>query len=603
MSDHDHWRDAEQARTWLESRELDRRILSLLAHLPLADALLLSRLAGFQAETAVYHHLRHLQQSGLIAGVRLPLGPGSSPHRYHLTDLGLATLAFDWDCEPSVLATRYHLRRSDLLGLLPGIPQLAAAYEMLGALAAAHAGPPVLVAWERPWRRRYRRATAKTATSICLPAAVQLAWGGVCHSYVLVPDLGTVPVHVYRSVLNRLLVFRGTPGSDLPPLLVATGRDRIAGWDQLLDETRRARWERPIAAHVVDWADLHTRLQDIVQRNRGDGDRVPDMRRPANLPLLQRRRSGTPLPRLVGPPLDAATGACTAVIVTLSPAERALLDLVARHPFLTPDQLTSVTGWRVEKVRRRWNRLRAAELLRILTVEEVGKEAWNERAEASGAGLRLVAAQQGLTLAAAVRVHGLAGGGPEEPVGTREVLLRNLTHTAAADELFVGLYQIAREHAEVGGDDAVVVWQNAAACSRRHLRPDGYGTYRHHDRLHGFFLECDRGTMNRRDYFQKFAAYHDYAITRRFDRDYHGYPTILVVTTTNTAEERIATVVRRMSVGRNVKLPLLITTRWRLDDPSNGHGLLGRVWREPVRAFDERRFWLPAPRSEWHEKH
>jgi len=97
----------------------------------------------------------------------------------------------------------------------------------------------------------------------------------------------------------------------------------------------------------------------------------------------------------------------------------------------------------------------------------------------------------------------------------------------------------------------------------------------------GFFLEYDRGTMNRRDYFRKFAAYYDYAITRRFEWDYHGYPTILVVTSSNTAEERIASVVRHMANGRNLDLPLLLTTRWRVDHPSNRLGFLGPIWRAP----------------------
>jgi hypothetical protein len=162
------------------------------------------------------------------------------------------------------------------------------------------------------------------------------------------------------------------------------------------------------------------------------------------------------------------------------------------------------------------------------------------------------------------------------------------------DELFVSLYHTARQFAETGGDDAVVEWQNATACSRRHLRPDGYGIYHRNGRRFGFFLEFDRGTMNRRDYFQKLSAYYDYAITRRFERDYHGYPTILIVTTRNGAEERIARVARPAAVGRSVSLPILLTCRWRIDDPSNPHGLLGPIWREPDADFDERRFWLPA---------
>jgi len=59
---------------------------------------------------------------------------------------------------------------------------------------------------------------------------------------------------------------------------------------------------------------------------------------------------------------------------------------------------------------------------------------------------------------------------------------------------------------------------------------DGYGLYRAGGRLYGFLLEYDRGTMRARDYRRKFAAYYRYRDTGRFQRDYTGFPTILVVT-------------------------------------------------------------------------
>ena len=53
--------------------------------------------------------------------------------------------------------------------------------------------------------------------------------------------------------------------------------------------------------------------------------------------------------------------------------------------------------------------------------------------------LALLAAQEGLSLAAAVRANGLAGGGPERPAGARRALLRRLAHTVGADGVFVRL--------------------------------------------------------------------------------------------------------------------------------------------------------------------
>ena len=80
-------------------------------------------------------------------------------------------------------------------------------------------------------------------------------------------------------------------------------------------------------------------------------------------------------------------------------------------------------------------------------------------------------------------------------------------------------------------DDALLEWRNTVACSRRRMKP---GRVRHGPPkrgTHGFFLEYDRGTMSARDYAEKWAAYYDYRDSRAFERDYAGFPTILVVTT------------------------------------------------------------------------
>lgn len=204
-----------------------------------------------------------------------------------------------------------------------------------------------------------------------------------------------------------------------------------------------------------------------------------------------------------------------------------------------------------------------------------------------------------LPLAVAIRELGLAGGNPASPLGARRKLLQHLSHTRGVDALFVGLYRAARRFAARGSDDAVIEWQNAAACSRSHLRPDGYGLYRRRGWLHGFFLEWDRGTLNARDYARKFAAYYAYGITRRFERDYPGYPTILAVATDSATERRIARAAHLAAVGRPQPLPLLLTSRWRIDDVSNPQGLIGPIWRAPDDGCDDRRRWPPDRKRGW----
>ncbi len=208
--------------------------------------------------------------------------------------------------------------------------------------------------------------------------------------------------------------------------------------------------------------------------------------------------------------------------------------------------------------------------MRLVGGDEVdGELAALEPAELTRAGLVLVAARLGLRLSEAVHHHGLAGGGPADPIGARRQLLRTIAHTRGVDGIFVRLHR----------EGALVEWRNAAACARGAVRPDGYGVVRGQERPAGFFLEYDRGTMRARDYRRKFAGYHAYCESGRFRRDYDGFPTILVVTTGPGAEERIARAVRATGVEREPPLPVLLTTEGWID--GQPEGLLGPIWRTP----------------------
>ena len=85
--------------------------------------------------------------------------------------------------------------------------------------------------------------------------------------------------------------------------------------------------------------------------------------------------------------------------------------------------------------------------------------------------------------------------------------------------------------------------------------------------------------MSARDYAEKWAVYYDYRDSRAFEMDYDGFPTILVVTTNSTAEERIARSACAASVGRALALPLLLTCEWRIARIANSDGLFGPIWR------------------------
>ena len=600
-----HWRDARAAAAALAERTADRRTLLLLIRLQFAGEPVLERLCGLQGGASVYRGLRRLCEDGLVDALSPSLRSGHEPRLWYPTDLGVATVALDQGVEPEPLARRNRVRGSDLLGLLPGLPQHLARHELLAALAASRSGTPDLLAWERPWHRRYQRPTAKAPVTAALPAYAALAWGEVARAYLLVPDPGAAPLRLHRPVLDHLLVLRGLHGGELPALVVATSdTGRAAAWRALLEEARRTRSEAPLAAVVATWDAIRAGPELLA-------DPAADVPRLAET-LVQRvrLRAGRPrhpdarLPCFVGDALRApdtrphVAEGLGRVALSLSGCDRDLLAFAGRHPFVPSERLAVVLDCSPAALLRRRDRLIGQGLLRLLGPDEAPADVVKEEpVEATVDGLELVAAQQGLTLAVAVRVNGLAGGGPARPIGSRGMLLAHPEHTLGADEIFVRLITTARERAAIGWDEALVEWRSAAACCRRPVRPDGYGIYRHAGQLLAFFLEYDRGSMSARDYHRKFATYHDYRASGRYERDYDGFPTILVVTTDTTAENRIARAALEAAVGRGPLLPLLLTCRWRINDPRNPRGLLGPVWREPV--SDERRFWplgTAAPR-------
>ena len=595
------WRNAEEAARWLADKNNLRSLVLLLARLPLLHEKVIERLGGLRGGASVYRGLKQLRGRGLVGVFQPALRPGHSHRLYYLSDLGLATVALDQGVEPGRLARQNHLRGSDLANLLPGLPQLAACYELLAAVAASRPGTPNLLAWERPWRRHFRRPAFKAPTRVELPAYAALTWKGEAAAFLLIPDLATFPLRAYRTSLGRLLLLRSAQDSHFPTLVVATtDRRRAAAWGQMLEDSRRARFEAPLPAYVATWEELPSGL-DGLARFMGSAQPPADrLSHRIQLERLRSRRSCSRVPCLVGEALSttsAASGADNALgraAIELSATERALLDIVGRHPFQPPERLAAVLGWQVKWARQLRNRLMARGLMRLLGRDEIGVDTGDlELVELTDGGLALLAAQQGLPIAAAVRYNGLAGGAPDNPIGSRRQLVANLSHTLGADGIFVDLIETARRAAASGGDKALVEWRNAAACSRRHLRPDGYGIYRQGGQLYGFFLEYDQGTMSARDYLQKFAAYFEYLTTGGFSRDYEGFPTILVVTKDRTAEERIARAACAAAVGRGAAIPLLLTCEWRIHrDPGNPDGPLGPIWREP--GSTQRRHWLLA---------
>jgi protein involved in plasmid replication-relaxation len=124
--------------------------------------------------------------------------------------------------------------------------------------------------------------------------------------------------------------------------------------------------------------------------------------------------------------------------------------------------------------------------------------------------------------------------------GRRRRSLRALAHTLGANAVFVAFAIAADGVKRRGGADALTEWRSAAACERRHCKPDGYGCYVRNGISHGFFLEYDRGTESARKYAAKFVPTTASARVARPRVYYVGFPTLLFVTTDPAAEHRIA---------------------------------------------------------------
>ena len=184
----------------------------------------------------------------------------------------------------------------------------------------------------------------------------------------------------------------------------------------------------------------------------------------------------------------------------------------------------------------------------------------------------------------------------------RARFLRHLAHTLGANEGLRGVCFAARQVTERGGDDALEEWRSAAACARGRFRPDGYGCYRRDGSRFGFFLEFDRGTEKPGQYAAKLATYYRYRDSGAYRRDYEGFPTLLVVTTSELAEARFA-LQAYLVQQRHSAAPLSVFLTTTKNIQACREGALGPIWRSPAAPWalePARMCWLPPPRR--HER-
>jgi hypothetical protein len=442
-------------------------------------------------------------------------------------------------------------------------PMLVSTYRLLAQITRGMDRPVRVAAWEHPWIRTLAQTETARARHVQLAAAAVLMQrnldGEQPQGLLLLPDLGTLPVASYRSLLRRLIELRQAKDVDrfIEPLLVVGVAvpvrrvARVGAWQSLLQQVAQRAGERELHARVI----LHPEA------------------RAATSPTTHGRHGFQ--------------------------SEQAL-GLVARHPLLGHRQLAALLGTSAARAGRLLRQLASRGWVRLIRSCEAPPDVLARRpgrpfelivVELTPAGRREAARRLSLTAAAATRHHGLLG----DHASLRR-FWRHLAHTLGANEVFVEFAQAARRANASGGDEALEEWRNAAACARGRFRPDGYATYRRGTARFGFFLEFDRGTEKPHEYAAKLETYYRYRDAGTAARDYDGFPTLLVVTTSAAAEARFACQAYLARERHSAPLVVFLTTISRIEECREG--VLGTVWRSPDEPWTDkpdRICWTPRP--------
>jgi hypothetical protein len=553
-----------------------RAALELLERCPRMPTDVLGVMLRHRQSVTTAQLLARLSRAGLVQYKKVSLGPllGSRPVRvWTLTAAGDTVVSDQSRAVCRAVGGPLSVKpapRREQIGQR-SMPLLVGCYRLLAEVVRGLNGPVRVSAWEYPWIRRiaprclvdeHVDAAPSPGSArmrrVRLPAAVVLESSQPeCRplSFVLLPDLGTAPFASYRPALEALLHLRRAADAEHrdPALIVGVATSprletaRVQKWHSFLRDVALRAAERPLPAQVVACT---TRLR-------------PD------------RDTG----RIRRHQLDE------------------VLALLARHPLLTPRQVASLVGTSTARISRLKAQLVERGWLRPLRVDEAlpGMDAATlDRVQRLGlveltaAGQREASRRLVVSTSLARRRHGV--------IADRRGFLRYLEHTVGANAFFVELAVAARRATICARDDALLEWRSAVACAYGRFRPDGYGCYRRGSYRFGFFLEYDRGTERRAQYAAKLDGYYRYRDSGKFRRDYTSFPTVLVVTTSEVAEDRFAreAYLAAERCGGAV-LRIFLTTTGRIS--AHPDGALGPVWRTAVMdlggAMAQRVHWLP----------
>jgi Replication-relaxation len=472
----------------------------------------ISTLLGHRRIVSTRQLLARLRRAGLVTDQLAGLGPlvGSAVRLWTLTTAGRAFIADSkTEVSTSALEADWYggltTRRRDP-ARQRDIPLLVACYRLLDLVASGLEQPVRVYAFEHPWIRciastdgtRMRRVRAPAAAILHTPTPEDRP----SVALLLVPDLGTAPLSSYRPMLHALLESRRTGLTgvhpEAAPVLVVgvatrSSKARVQAWRALLRELARRAEDQALRARVFECPTLL-----------------------GNLRHTQDTKSAAQV--------DEAFA------------------LVARHPLLTRPQLALLLGTSAGRIARLESELIECGWIRPISSNDLALDPTRRDrlqqlglVELTASGQREAARRLLVPAGLARRRHGLL-----HTAGARRRLLRQFEHTFGANAFFVDFARVAKHVTPRGADRALIEWRSAAACARGRFRPDGYGCYERGPSQFGFFLEFDRGTERSTHYAAKLATYYQYRDSGACTRDYQNFPTLLVATTSERAEEQFA---------------------------------------------------------------
>ena len=453
--------------------------------------------------------------------------------------------------------------------------------EGYGCLRSGPIHAPFLVAWDRaaaPDVHRRRRLAGWFAAS----ARVDRRWG----TEGLPPVLVICPSAREWRVWEEALAKRDGAGSGCLDLLLTTREELHAAG------AGDARWSRPGRAPAplveqVGWGEAPT--LDAVRIERPLDDCRPPARRDGT--SLGRRAFDQATSGQVGPDRQRLAGLARAT----SPAEKTLIEWVARHPLLTAADLAALTSEPAGLIRRRLERLTSCGAIGADAESvETGRNSRMNRADdlesrylLTELGMRWLAARAGVPPAIFAN-HGGVTFASGERTSSRRVV-RHREHTLGVNRFAARLALDAR-----AAGWRLAEWRNEAESTHRFvaedgriawIRPDASGVLVRGAEERPFLLEYDRGTLDSGDYRAKFAGYRRYYDAAAWRGEFPGKPGLVFVCTDRSAEDRVA----RLARSASPDLALVMTCEWRGEqDPA---GLAGPIWRN--QREDRRRRALP----------